>query len=99
MVNETRSSEDTSLEGRSTRLFMDAIVKGLVEHNDATRHFGSLLGFGYHRATAVAMKLITVESSVCSLTDAGRAYYSKRGLIALPDCRATFWTVHANFKG
>lgn len=99
MVNETRSNGDISTESRSTRLFMDAIVKGLVEHQDATRHFGSLLGFGYHRATAVSLKLITVEDGVCTLTDAGRAYYSKRGLATLPDCRATFWTVNANFKG
>lgn len=99
MVNETRSNGDISTESRSTRLFMDAIVKGLVEHQDATRHFGSLLGFGYHRATAVAMGLITVEDGLCLLTDAGRAYYSKRELNTLPDGRATFWTIHDSFKG
>lgn len=69
------------------------IVKGLVEHGDATRHFGSLLGFGWHTALARDLGYVTLDESKVLLTESGRAYYELAGLQELPDVRAYFWTM------
>lgn len=68
-----------------------AIIKGLVEQQDPFVHFGSLIGYGHHRATAVSLGLITVETHDEQLTDAGCAYYEARNLKDLPPGRANNW--------
>ena len=68
-----------------------AIIKGLVEQQDPFVHFGSLIGYGHHRATAVSLGLITGETHHEQLTDAGRAYYEARNLKDLPPGRANNW--------
>lgn len=68
-----------------------AIIKGLVEQHDPFVHFGSLMGYGHHRATAVSLGLITGETHDEQLTDAGRAYYKARNLKYLPPGRASNW--------
>lgn len=68
-----------------------AIIKGLVEQQDPCAHFGSLMGYGYHRATAVSLGLITGETHHEQLTDAGIAYYEARNLKDLPLGRANNW--------
>lgn len=64
-----------------------AIVKGLVEHGDKRRHFGSTLAFTYHWQTAVECGVVD-ENGV---TDLGRRYYETARLMDLPDTRMTFW--------
>lgn len=68
-----------------------AIIKGLVEQQDPFAHFGSLLGYGHHRETAVSLGLITGETHHEQLTNAGRAYYETRNLKDLPPGRANNW--------
>lgn len=68
-----------------------AIIKGLVEQQDPYAHFGSLMGYGHNRATAVSLGLITGETNHEQLTDAGRAYYEARNLKDLPSGRANNW--------
>jgi hypothetical protein len=68
--------------------YVAGIVKGLVERGDATRHFGSLIGFTAHLHQAIADGVVDATGSV---TDAGRAWYAAEKLNELKDCRAYFW--------
>lgn len=73
-------------------IFTAGIVKGLKEHNDARRHFGSLMSFQHHLHVAESLGLIERGTGmVVSLTAAGEDYYTAKNLGALPDCRAYFW--------
>lgn len=71
-----------------TTCFVAGIVKGLVEHGDATRHFGSLIGFEAHMQQAIKDGVVNADES---LTDAGKAWYSAAKFSELKDCRAYFW--------
>jgi len=64
-----------------------AIVKGLKEHNDGTRHFGSTMGYKGHLHDAVELGVITSQSQ---LTAKGIEWY-ERCLVDLPQGRATYW--------
>ena len=72
----------------SERLFSAAIVKGLIEHDDGTRFFGSTAEYTYHQAVAEKRGLIT-EADV--VTASGREWYG-RCLKQLPQTRQVFWT-------
>lgn len=69
--------------------FPAAILKGIIEHGDATRYFGSLGGFSYYKEQAQARKLIDADAAP---TETGLDYYISRGLWLLPDSgRAYMW--------
>ncbi len=73
------------------------IVKGLKEHGDATRHFGSLMSFRHHLHVAESLGLIEIRPGETVLTAAGEDYYVTKNLAALPNCRAYFWAAdHTN---
>lgn len=75
--------------GDSTvRLMSAAIVKGLIEHNDGTRYFGSTMSYTYHFANAVKYGLVTEGGEVSSI---GVEWY-ERCLKDLPQTRQVFWT-------
>lgn len=68
--------------------FVAGIVKGLIEHNDPYRHFGSLGAYLWHLADAQESGYVDALGQV---TDAGREWYKSAGLADLPDCRAYLW--------
>jgi hypothetical protein len=71
--------------------FAAAIVKGLVEHNDGTSYFGSLMGYQDHLADARARGWVDLDGK---LTEVGRALYDKADLAKLPNkkfSRAYSW--------
>lgn len=72
------------------------IVKGLVEHGDHRRHFGSYLALPWHLEVAERNGLITVADKV-TLTASGRQYYDEKQLADLPDGRAYMWPREDSF--
>lgn len=73
--------------------FVAAIVKGLVEHNDARRHFGSLLDFSSHMEKARKLGVVVGEGEDVSVTEKGREWYEQKKLCDLPQGRAYMWTL------
>ena len=82
--------------------FVLAIVKGLFEHNDGTKYFGSLMGYKHYEELAnnrgwvvpgtktTPGEGITVPCVV--LTDAGHRVYNEANLGSLPQSgRASGW--------
>lgn len=75
-----------------------AVVKGLVEHGDATKFFGSLLSFTHHLTTAVQQGLVVMIPTTKRghkiverrVTPRGLEWYT-RCLKDLPQCRQVFW--------
>lgn len=67
---------------------MDAIVKGIVEHDDSARYFGSLGAHQYYLREARRHGLIDGQKQV---TPAGRNWYDSRQLGDLPERRWMFW--------
>ena len=70
--------------------YVAGIVKGLVEHDDAYRHFGSLLSFEHHFQEAAKCGFVDSDRN---LTEKGREWYDKSNLRDLPDARSYFWDV------
>ena len=88
---------------KKTHLFILAIVKGVKEHAEPTRHFGSLLGFAHYRNAVVEAGYAVYTASnpggetlpnvlYLKLTPAGEKLYKTVKLDQAPDCRATFWS-------
>ena len=72
----------------------DAILKGIIEHGDAARHFGSTGALAHYLREAVRGGLLTMRVSAPGgyvPTAAGVARYDDRQLGALPDARWCFW--------
>lgn len=67
------------------------LIKGLKEHDDPFRHFGSLLGYFHHLAQAIELGLIFGDLPRESLTEAGERYYADKKLDELPDCNSYNW--------
>ncbi len=67
--------------------FTAAIVKGIVESDDATKHFGSLLGFDLHKQIAVRNGLITEDERVTAF---GMQWYAYQNLKGVANTRAYF---------
>lgn len=68
--------------------FVAGIVKGLVEADDPTRHFASLMAFKSHCNDAKKCGVVTEDMKV---TDEGRKWYGRLNMVALPVTRAYFW--------
>jgi hypothetical protein len=68
--------------------FVAGIVKGLVEADDPTRHFASLMAFKSHCNDA---KKCGVVSEDLKVTDKGREWYARLNMAALPVTRAYLW--------
>lgn len=64
------------------------IVKGLIEHNDKYRHFGSFLAFNMHMRNTVKCGVVDENGAV---TEKGRKWYEQKRFAELPDGRAYFW--------
>lgn len=73
--------------------FVAGIVKGLVENNDATRHFGSLIGFQLHLATARACGVVEGDGRDVRVTEKGREWYDQKRMGELPQGRAYMWSL------
>jgi hypothetical protein len=71
-----------------TSCFVAGIVKGLIEHGDPYKHFGSLGGYLWHLADAQASGHVDALGQV---TDAGREWYRSSNLAALPNVRSYMW--------
>jgi len=72
--------------------FVAAILKGLIEHNDYRRHFGSYLGIRAHLQNAIKLGLVIGDGhDGVALTDLGSRCYEAWNLASLEDCRAYFW--------
>lgn len=70
------------------RMMSAAIVKGLVEHDDGTRFYGSTMAYTFHFQNAVKRGLVTKANVV---TARGVEWY-ERCLKQLPQTRQAFWT-------
>jgi hypothetical protein len=68
--------------------FVAGIVKGLIEHNDKYRHFGSFLAFNTHMRNAVQCGVVDGNESV---TEKGREWYEQKRFAELPFDRAYAW--------
>lgn len=64
-----------------------AIVKGLIEHDDGTRFFGSTTGYDAHLSKALLRGLVSESGAV---TPIGIEWY-ERCLKQLPQTRQAFW--------
>lgn len=73
--------------------FVAGIVKGLIENNDATRHFGSLIGFQSHLAKARACGVVEGDGSDVRVTEKGREWYEQKRMNELPQGRAYLWSL------
>jgi hypothetical protein len=83
-------------------IFVLAIVKGLIEHEDAASYFGSTMGLAAHTDEAIRKGLLLDEtpegkhrlSSYLKVTNLGRKLYTELGLDKLPQkklSRAYMW--------
>ena len=72
---------------RSKFLTSAAIVKGLIEHADGRRFFGSLMAYTCHLETAIEQNLVMPNGKV---TPKGTEWY-ERCLKSLPQSRPVFW--------
>lgn len=73
--------------------FTAGIIKGLAEHKDYARHFGSTLGISWHLRTAQELGLVAQnEDGTWEITDLGNTYYSEHNLDRLPNTRAYYWS-------
>lgn len=72
-----------------TRLMCAAIVKGLIEHNDGTRYFGSTMSFTGHLEDAVKFGYVT-DVKKRKVTPLGKEWY-ERCLKQLPQQRQVYW--------
>lgn len=82
-------------------MFELAILKGLIEHNDGTIYFGSLLGWQTHCVSAIAKGYVAFidpdvgsYSSNLAVTTLGRELYEHLKLSSLPTrgySRAYMW--------
>jgi hypothetical protein len=79
---------DAKFGDQSERLFSAAIIKGLVEHDDGTRFFGSTMAYTFHVENAVKRGYLSNSQSVSAL---GREWY-EQCLKQLPQTRQVFWT-------
>lgn len=68
-----------------------AIVKGLIEHDDGTRFFGSTTGYASHLDKAILRGLVSGSGAVTSI---GIEWY-ERCLKQLPQTRQAFWNKDA----
>jgi len=68
--------------------FVAGIVKGIIEADDPTRHFASLMAFKSHCNDAKKCGFITGDLKV---TDKGREWYARLNMADLPVTRAYFW--------
>lgn len=67
----------------------DAILKGLIEHNDSGRYFGSLGAHKYYLDEATKEGFLDSSGSV---TQKGKDWYAKYKLSDLSESRWMFWT-------
>lgn len=70
------------------RIF-DAILKGIVEHDQSDYYFGSLAGLRLYLELCAEAGLITPDGDA---TEKGRARYVNEKLADRPDCRWYFWS-------
>jgi hypothetical protein len=70
------------------QIFIAAILKGLVEHNDSTHHFGSLLGFSEYLNLARFKGVVDRHGEI---TEKGKELYDEWNLKALPNTRSVYW--------
>lgn len=74
-------------------VFTAAIVKGLIEHNDESMHFGSTLGIKEHIRCAIDQGYIESVGDYLQVTDKGKQLYSKLSMQLLPSGRAVYWDI------
>lgn len=78
--------------------FIAGIVKGTMEREDPTAHFGSTLSLGTHLAEARSLGLLEeAGGNYPFLTDLGKAYYEHWQLAELDDGRSYMWPTNAEF--
>jgi hypothetical protein len=82
-----RKHVDAKFGDESERLMSAAIIKGIIEHDDGHRFFGSTMNYTYHRDKAVRRGFLLADGSV---TTCARDWYD-RHLKHLPQGRQVFW--------
>lgn len=76
-----------------TTCHIAAIVKGVIERNDGTAHFGSTMGYNYHLARATDLGLVGKNNDGRLVaTPLGNRWYDEKKMAALPyPSRANAW--------
>ncbi len=82
---------NNKLVSHNVECFVAGIVKGLKEHGDIRRHFGSTLGLLAHFNDAVAHGLVIGAVNSAQLTDLGCRAYDAWELSEMPECRSYLW--------
>ena len=67
------------------------IVKGIKEHGDVRRHFGSTLALGIHFNEALEHGLVIGDIKTAKLTDLGCKAYDEWQLSKMPEGRSYLW--------
>lgn len=89
-----RRERDAAIDRSASVDFPAAVLKGLVEHNDAASYFGSTGALLTWLAIAEGRGWITGVKGPRVVTAAGRKHYDESGLEQLPkirDRRAYMW--------
>lgn len=68
-------------------MFPAAILKGIIEHDDGSAYFGSLLGYADYRDTAIKLGWVTHGPRRLAATPLGHAVYVEAHLDRLPQRR------------
>jgi hypothetical protein len=79
---------------KTVECFEAGVVKGVKEHGDASRYFGStmaLRGWCEETQRAGLISWDGKNSSSCKLTELGEAAYEVWRLVEMPDGRSYLW--------
>ena len=71
--------------------FVAGIVKGVKEHGDASRHFGSTLAMRSHWEDAIYSGLVCGTIKNAKLSERGLKAYDVWKLADMPDGRSYMW--------
>jgi hypothetical protein len=76
---------------KNVECFVAGIVKGVKEHGDTSRHFGSTLALKSHFNEAMEYGLVSGTCRDAKLTEKGEKAYEVWRLVEMPDGRSYLW--------
>ena len=82
---------NNKLVSHNVECFVAGIVKGIKEHGDVRRHFGSTLALATHFNEALEHGLVIGDIKTAKLTDLGCKAYDEWQLSKMPEGRSYLW--------
>lgn len=89
-----KSKVKVQVQVQNVECFVAGIIKGLKEHGDISRYFGSTLALGWYCNDAKEHGFISLDGDkirTAKLTELGEAAYNAWGLESMPECRSYLW--------